>query len=178
MLDLHQDEIVGYYRLDESGGNTVWVHLYGYYESGNVARTTIAIVETKPMEQKLEGNAGAMMQALQSTGHVAVYGINFDFGKATIRPDPVAVLADILSLLSADPNLRLTIEGHTDNVGQSGFNQKLSADRATSVKVWLVTNGVDAARLQTAGFGDTRPVVDNHIDEGRAKNRRVELVKQ
>ena len=174
-----EDGTVGYYRLDEPNGGAVWVHLEAWYNGGRESpESRVTVVETKAMEQKLQGNAAKMMDALQETGRIAVYGINFDFGKATIRPDSDAVLHDVLALLTADAALRLGIEGHTDNVGQPGSNQKLSTDRAASVKLWLVANGIDAARLVTAGYGDTRPVADNHTDDGRAKNRRVELVRQ
>jgi outer membrane protein OmpA-like peptidoglycan-associated protein len=74
--------------------------------------------------------------------------------------------------------LRIGIEGHTDSVGQPGYNQRLSAERAASVKAWLVGHGIDAARLDTAGFGDGRPVADNATEDGRARNRRVELVRR
>ena len=178
-LNVAEESTIAYYRLDEAGGGTVWVHLDAWYNGGRDSpESRLTIVETKPMEQKLQGSAAAMQTALAATGRVAVYGINFDFAKATIRPDSAAVLGDVLALLNADAGLRLGIEGHTDNVGQPAFNQRLSAERAVSVKSWLVANGIDTARLQTAGFGDARPVADNRTDEGRAKNRRVELVRQ
>jgi outer membrane protein OmpA-like peptidoglycan-associated protein len=173
-LELGNDITVGYYRLEEPGGGTVWLHMEAWYNGGrDQPQSKLIVVETRPMEQKLQGNAAAMQTALAETGRVAVYGINFDFGKATLRPDSASVLGDVLALLNAEPGLRIGIEGHTDNVGQPAFNRKLSADRAASVKTWLVANGIDAGRLQTAGYGDTRPLADNRSDEGRAKNRRV-----
>jgi OmpA-OmpF porin, OOP family len=131
------------------------------------------------MEQKLEANAVAMMDALQKNGRVAVYGINFDTAKATIRPDSDPVLQQVLALLLRNQELRIAIEDHTDNAGAPTFNNKrLPDDRAGSVKYWLIAHGVDAERLEAVGFGDTKPVANNATDNGRAQNRRVELVRQ
>jgi peptidoglycan-associated lipoprotein len=88
-------------------------------------------------------------------------------------------LQQVLALLTGNPQLRIAIEGHTDNAGAPPFNnQRLSKDCAGAVKFWLVAHGVDAGRLEAPGFGDTRPVADNASEDGRAKNRRVELVRQ
>jgi len=89
------------------------------------------------------------------------------------------VLGEIATLLNTDASLTLEIQGHTDNVGAPAANLKLSQDRALAVKDYVVTKGgIAAARLTTAGFGDTKPVAPNTTDEGRAQNRRVELVKK
>ena len=88
------------------------------------------------------------------------------------------MLGQVQALLQGDAKLSIEIEGHTDSIGLPAYDQKLSADRAAAVKAWLVAHGIDAARLATAGFGDTKPVEDNATEEGRAKNRRVELVRQ
>jgi OmpA-OmpF porin, OOP family len=116
-----------------------------------------------------------MMEALQKTGRVAVYGINFDTAKATDIVETKAMeqkLQQVLALLTGNPQLRIAIEGHTDNAGAPTFNnQRLSEDRAGAVKFWLVAHGVDAGRLEAAGFGDTRPVADNASEDGRAKNQ-------
>lgn len=186
-LDVRDEDVVGYWRWEEPGKGMIWVALSASYESGHVADSTLTIVETKPMQQGLEAGSGAepapttatsMADVLQETGRVAVYGITFDFNKATIRPESAPVLGQVLALLQGDVKLALAIEGHTDSIGTAVYNQKLSADRAVAVKTWLVTHGIEAARLATAGFGDTKPVADNAAEEGRAKNRRVELVRQ
>ncbi len=138
---------------------------------------TVRLVKLKEMEQKIDADASAMLNELNKSGHVAVYGINFDTGKASITADSGKVLEQVAKLLTDNADLKLRIEGHTDDVGKPKANLDLSKKRAASVKAWLVKNGVDGARLATDGFGSTKPVGDNKTDEGKAKNRRVELVK-
>lgn len=184
-LSLSEDETVGYWRWEEPGKGTIWASLHAWYNGGHDAPwSDLTIVETKAMQQTLEANAAieakasTMADALQETGRVAVYGITFDFNKATLRPESAPVLGQVLALLQGDPRLSLAIEGHTDSIGQPPYNQKLSADRADAVKTWLVAHGIEAARLATAGFGDTKPIADNAAEDGRSKNRRVELVRR
>lgn len=169
----------GAFRLDKDGKPAVYVNVKSDPEGEDAASTMLTIVEIKPMQQVLEANsADAYFDALQKTGRVAVYGINFDTAKASLRPESEKVLGEVKALLGDHDDLKLRIEGHTDNSGAAAANKKLSEDRAASVKAWLVKNGVEAARLTTAGFGDAKPVADNATEEGKAKNRRVELVKQ
>ncbi len=102
--------------------------------------------------------------------------IEFDTGKATIRPESNAVLEAVLKILREHPEITLVaIEGHTDNKGSTWLNRKLSGERASSVKKWLVDQGIDAARLTSAGFGPDKPIDDNNTEEGRQNNRRVEF---
>lgn len=86
-------------------------------------------------------------------------------------------MAEVLTLLQQNPQLRLAVQGHTDNAGTAAHNQQLSTARAQAVVAELAKAGIAANRLQAAGFGQTKPLADNATEEGRAKNRRVELVK-
>ncbi len=105
----------------------------------------------------------------------AIKGINFQTGSARILPNSYAVLDEAVKVLNEYKSLRIRIDGHTDNVGTPELNKKLSQDRADSVKAYLVSKGVDASRLETAGYGDTRPIEDNKTPKGRAANRRIEF---
>jgi len=109
---------------------------------------------------------------------VATQGIYFDTGSDRIRPESTPTLKEIGQMLTEHPDLKLTIEGHTDNVGDAAANHDLSHRRAKAVAQYLVTkHGVDASRLQSTGFGDKKPAAANTTPEGRQQNRRVELVK-
>ena len=105
-------------------------------------------------------------------------GYYFDSGKATLRPDADAVIERVHALLQADPALKLSIEGHTDDVGSDAANLKLSTARAAAVVTALVKRGIAAERLTSGGHGEAKPLADNATSSGRAKNRRVELVKR
>lgn len=124
-------------------------------------------------------DAGAITKDLSSdlakNCHVALYGVLFDFNKSTLQPASDAVLQQIAGLLQKDAALKLEIQGHTDNVGGDPYNQKLSEDRAQAVVGWLTQHGIAANRLTSKGYGRMVPVADNKTDEGRAKNRRVEI---
>jgi outer membrane protein OmpA-like peptidoglycan-associated protein len=159
-----------------AGGKNIWLQVE-ITNSGELY--TLTIVEEAGMEQKVEFTAMDLAKALNEKGSVAIHGILFDTGKATIKPESAAAMAPIGELLKSTPALKLEIQGHTDNVGAAAANLKLSQDRAAAVKAYVVsTFGIAADRLTTAGFGDTKPVGDNKTDAGRAANRRVELVKK
>ena len=138
----------------------------------------LTTVLTQAMQQEMTSDASAWAVEIAKTGEAAVYGIEFDTGKATLKPASEKVLGDVLSLLRAQPEWKMKIEGHTDSTGTKAGNITLSQQRAAAVVAWLVKNGVAKTRLTAVGMGDTKPVAENGTDAGRARNRRVELVKQ
>ncbi|MGH9594839.1 MAG: OmpA family protein, partial [Bryobacteraceae bacterium] len=136
------------------------------------------IVTVQEMKQEVTADASSLSDEIAKTGHVAVYGIHFDTGKATLQPDSDQVLAEVVKLLGQSPDLKLRVEGHTDNSGNAAANMVLSEKRAPAVVAWLTGHSVAGARLTAQGFGQSKPVADNSTEDGRAKNRRVELAKQ
>ncbi len=118
-------------------------------------------------------------ESLIATGRAEIYGIYFDFAKATIRPESEAVLKEIAGVMTKNPTWVLSVEGHTDNIGGTASNQDLSVRRASAVRKALVDRyHIAPARLSPSGYGESRPKETNDTLEGRARNRRVELAKQ
>jgi hypothetical protein len=155
-------------------GKEVWAQV----EKGN-GLIWLTVVEKAGMAQVIVANADAFGNDIKSTGHATVYGIYFDTGKSEVKPESQAALQEVAKLLSSDPGLKLLVVGHTDSVGQIEANMKLSQARAEAVVQALTKNyGVAAARLKAQGAGPIAPVATNRTEEGRAKNRRVELVEQ
>lgn len=147
----------------QRGNGTIWLH----------------IVEKKAMTQHITADAAAMGGDLKAAGHVAVYGIHFDTNKAEVKPDSKPALEEIAKLLKADPALKLKVVGHTDMTGGFDANLKLSQARGEAVVQALVGQfGIAASRLKGYGVGSLCPVASNDTEEGKAKNRRVELVKE
>ncbi len=139
----------------------------------------LTIVEKAAMEQDIVANADALLEGLKTTGHVAVYGIYFDTGKSDIKPESDKAISEVAKLLKKEGGLKLYVVGHTDNVGALDANMKLSQSRAEAVLQSLVRmHGIAASRLKSFGNGPYAPVATNDTDDGRARNRRVELVKQ
>lgn len=147
-------------------------------QKGN-GKIWVRTVEKQPMAQAVVADAAAMNNDIRSTGHAAVYGIYFDTAKSTIKPESAQAIAEIAKLLQTDPALKLFVVGHTDNQGGLDTNLKLSQERGEAVLQALVRDqGVAATRLRSYGCGLFAPVASNDSEDGRAKNRRVELVKQ
>jgi len=138
---------------------------------------TLLIVEVQKMQQDVVANADALKGGLADSGHVEVPGIFFDTAKSDIKPESGPAIDEIAKLLTNNPALKVGIVGHTDMVGDATANLKLSQARAQSVITDLVSrHGIAAARLVAFGAGPWAPVASNKTDDGRARNRRVELV--
>jgi outer membrane protein OmpA-like peptidoglycan-associated protein len=155
----------------QKDGKDIWVEVFP--AGGEWLRLTV--VEKQAMRQDI--TAGEMLETITKKGHVAL-DVHFDTGKAVIREESRPIISQIVTMLEGSPSLKLRIEGHTDNVGESRKNKKLSESRARAVLDAIVAEGIAADRLTAVGFGQEKPVGDNGTEEGRAKNRRVELVKQ
>lgn len=157
------------------GGKELWIEAWADFTGQYI----LTIVEKEAMVQELSANADAFASGLKATGHIAVDGILFETGKAELKKESEAAIAEVAKLLQGDATLKVFVVGHTDNVGAVEGNMKLSGDRAQSVVQALVkTHGIAAARLRAFGAGPYSPVASNDAEAGRAKNRRVELVKQ
>lgn len=155
--------------------NEIWAEVSG----ANNGMYNVQLVKKQLMKQDVVANADALSKGIKETGRVAVYGIYFDTGKADLKPASDPALVEIVKMLKADANLKVYVVGHTDNVGQFASNVKLSQDRAASVVNALASkHGIATARLTPFGAGPTSPIASNKTDEGKAKNRRVELVGQ
>lgn len=158
-----------------TGGKEVWVRIEPGIFSAPAQSYKLYVVEVAALKQVVTANK--LLDELNKAGFIALY-INFDTGKWDLKADGKATAAEIVAMLKASPGLRVALEGHTDNVGQPAANKALSAKRAQSVMAAVVAGGIDAKRLSAEGFGQERPVADNRGEDGRAKNRRVELVKK
>jgi len=132
------------------------------------------ILEVEAMQQELDANG--IFNALNTDGHIALH-INFETGKSVIQNESQKIVNDIFEMLQANADLKVSIEGHTDNVGNAAANKTLSESRAKAVMDALVAKGINKTRLSSKGWGSTKPVADNATEEGKAANRRVEIVK-
>jgi len=159
--------------LLNKGGKELWMEIHttvGYVYD-------LTIIEKEAMKQEVTLDAAGMASSIADTGSVAIYGINFDTAKSDIKPESEPAIDEIAKLLTGNPTLKVYIVGHTDMVGDAASNVRLSQARAQSVITALVSkHGIAAARLIAFGNGPYAPVASNKTDDGRAKNRRVELV--
>ena len=172
----------------ESQGQTIYLHLVTVqwdkpnvtYKAQRGAYVALDVVDVGSLKQDMVSvSASDMSKAISSTGRIALYGILFDTAKADLKAESKPALEEIAKLLKSEPALKLRVVGHTDNQGALESNIALSKRRAEAVTATLAsTYGVAANRLSAFGVADLAPVASNTGDEGRAKNRRVELVPQ
>ena len=150
-------------------GNEMWVEVSPGVD-GNDYYLTIVFKEL----MKQDVTASDMFEALNRDGHLALY-VNFDTGKSIIRDESKPIIEQVVQMMKSNPDLKLSIEGHTDNVGGMEFNQGLSERRANAVMEALIKLGVEPRRMRARGFGLTMPKVPNTTEENRAINRRTEF---
>lgn len=167
-------------RSGPTGDVTVTVHVGQWAALDHGTETVLFVTEAKPMETGLvKVDAKALGDDLSSQGHAAIYGIYFDTAKAVVKPESDDQLQQVAQLLKSRPELQLLVVGHTDNVGGLPSNMQLSRARAEAVVQALVSRyGVAPTRLSAQGAGALAPVASNRSEDGRARNRRVELVEQ
>jgi OmpA-OmpF porin, OOP family len=117
-----------------------------------------------------------MFETINKDGFVALY-INYETGKSDIKPESQSIVDQIVEMLRQNKELKISIEGHTNNVGDNNSNQTLSENRAKAVMNALIARGIEKSRLSYKGCGSSKPIADNATEEGKAKNRRVDIVK-
>ena len=154
------------------GGKEAWIALEAFNEGRNYE---LVILEMEAMAQEVTSDA--MYDALNKDGFISLY-INFDTGKSDIKPESIGTIEQIATLLRAHPDLKVSIEGHTDNVGTPQSNKTLSQQRANSVMSAVAQKGIAVNRMTAVGWGQEKPIADSRSEEGKAKNRRVEVVKK
>jgi outer membrane protein OmpA-like peptidoglycan-associated protein len=153
----------------------VWLSLNNFESTNGLGYYDITIVELEEMKQEIQ--AKDILEALNNDGRIALY-INFETGKSSISAESQKIIDNIVTMLKDNPTLKISIEGHTDNRGNAASNKTLSENRAKAVMNAVISKGIPASRLGSKGWGQEKPVADNASDEGKAKNRRVEIVKE
>jgi outer membrane protein OmpA-like peptidoglycan-associated protein len=157
----------------ERDGKQVWIQVQ--YWDNNI--TDYTIVEEQSFQPQTHLSETDLRRELETTGKAVLY-VNFAFNRAQLLPDAMPIIQEVVSVMKTTPDLKLDVDGHTDGIGSADYNQKLSEARAAAVVASLTAAGIDPGRLKPAGFGASQPIADNDSAQGRAENRRVELVRQ
>jgi OOP family OmpA-OmpF porin len=156
-----------------SENKDVWIVLN---DLAGVRKGNFELITLEMEGMKQDISASDMLEAINKNGSVALQ-INFETGKSVIEPASQTIVDQIAEMLQSDPALKVSIQGHTDNTGSAAANKTLSENRAKAVMNALIAKGIAQSRLSSKGWGQEKPVADNATDEGKAKNRRVEIVK-
>jgi outer membrane protein OmpA-like peptidoglycan-associated protein len=158
----------------QKDNNEYWLGIYNLINDP-VDQYSFILLKKERMKQEITANE--MFEKVNS-GNALVLYINFETGKSTIKSESQSIVEELYTMLKNNPALNIIIEGHTDNIGNSTSNKTLSEQRAASVKTALVNKGISADRIKTVGYGQDKPIADNSTEDGKAKNRRVEIKKQ
>lgn len=161
--------------IPKKDGGVTWLRVAG---NAGLGQQELVIIDEKPFKKSLIFGPAEMKDALELDGRVRLYGILFDFDKATLQPESAKQLHHMVVLLRENPDLMLEVQGHTDDQGSDEYNLRLSQLRAETVVAYLSLFDIDTARLVPKGYGESMPVMPNTSDQSRANNRRVELVKR
>ena len=173
---IYEEGCCNVYLKLEKNNRITWVRVKAYTDAGSYQ---VWIVEEEEMKQDIVVDAKSMLVDINAQGRVVLYGIYFDFDKSEVKPESDPTLKEISKLLSENLKLNLYVVGHTDNVGDYKYNMKLSESRANAVVKMLASKyNVDKKRLTPAGVGPLAPITTNDTEEGKAQNRRVELIKK
>ena len=172
---LFSDQTYANFKFTQEGKETYVQLQLTSGEELAVAEYWIDILQKEAMKQEIESSA--MFKEITEKGFIALY-INFETGKSTLKPESLPIVDQMVKMLNEAPTMKISIEGHTDNVGTPAANKVLSENRAKSVVNALIAKGIEKTRLSSKGWGQEKPMTDNNSDDGKAKNRRVEIVKQ
>lgn len=170
-IDIYNNPIITYV-IRRNDGN-----VYIAIDKSNGNSTAIQIVQEKPFQQTIQKISSTQIEKDLTNKGKSVLHINFDTNKATLKQDGLEAVQEIIKVLNTNKGLKIAINGHTDNSGSKERNQKLSEERAFTVKNEIIKSGINAERLTSKGFGQDNPIEINETEDGKSKNRRVELIK-
>ena len=169
----YEDPYALVFTLPREDGGVTWCEV----KTTTLGQTYLTIVDEEPFRKSLTFGPAEMKTALDKDGRIILYDILFDHDKAALQQSSDKQLQHIVTLMMENPELRMEVQGHTDSQGSDEYNQDLSQRRAETVVAYLNLFGIAEDRLEAKGYGELEPVDTNDTEEGRAKNRRVELVR-
>lgn len=168
----YEDPYALVFTLPREDGGITWCEV----KTTTLGQTYLTIVDEQPFKKSLTFGPAEMKTALDKDGRIILYDILFDHDKDSLQQSSDKQLQHIVTLMLENPELKMEVQGHTDSQGSDEYNLDLSQRRAETVVAYLNLFGIAGDRLSAKGYGESRPVDTNENEEGRAKNRRVELV--